>query len=134
MQNHTKVYLKHFVLDQGDRIVSELSCLNGADIHHISARGSGGSKKKDYIENLICLTREEHMRCEMSVLCNKFIHMVHAKFLELGYYSYPEKENYFLTTFFKPNLLAFNFIWENMDNLEIVNNYLKDNGYEEISY
>ena len=66
----------------------------------------------------------------MSVLCNNFIKMVHAKFLNLGYYSYPEKESYFLTTFFKPNLLAFNFIWENMDNLKIVNNYLKDNGYE----
>lgn len=35
----------------------------GADVHHLSNRQSGGSKCKDYIENLICLCRSCHDKC-----------------------------------------------------------------------
>ena len=35
----------------------------GTDVHHLSAKQSGGSKCKDYIENLICLCRKCHDRC-----------------------------------------------------------------------
>jgi len=36
---------------------------NGTDIHHLSAKQSGGSKCKDYIENLVCLCRSCHTKC-----------------------------------------------------------------------
>jgi predicted HNH restriction endonuclease len=35
----------------------------GADVHHLSAKSLGGSKCKDYIENLICLCRSCHDKC-----------------------------------------------------------------------
>jgi len=35
----------------------------GTDIHHLSAKQSGGSKCKDYIENLICLCRSCDEKC-----------------------------------------------------------------------
>ena len=35
----------------------------GADVHHLKNRQSGGSKCKDYIENLICLCRTCHDKC-----------------------------------------------------------------------
>ena len=34
------------------------------DIHHIEPRGAGGSKAKDYIENLMSLCRSCHNRAE----------------------------------------------------------------------
>jgi len=35
----------------------------GTDIHHLQAKQAGGSKCKDYIENLICLCRSCHNKC-----------------------------------------------------------------------
>jgi hypothetical protein len=32
------------------------------DIHHIEARGMGGTTTKDVIENLMCLCRECHLK------------------------------------------------------------------------
>jgi len=32
------------------------------DIHHIDCKGMGGSKQKDYIENLQALCRECHLK------------------------------------------------------------------------
>ena len=36
----------------------------GTDIHHISNKALGSSKCKDYIENLICLCRSCHTKCQ----------------------------------------------------------------------
>ena len=41
----------------------ECNSWEGTDIHHLSAKQSGGSKCKDYIENLICLCRSCHTKC-----------------------------------------------------------------------
>ena len=40
------------------------------DIHHISAKGMGGSKCKDYIENLTALCRACHTRCHSNKTFN----------------------------------------------------------------
>ena len=40
------------------------------DIHHISNKGMGGSKCKDYIENLTALCRTCHNRCHSSKTFN----------------------------------------------------------------
>jgi hypothetical protein len=60
MQKHTKIYLDYF----GFQIPEDVSCeICGAmanDIHHIEARGMGGSKTKDYIENLQAVCRNCH--------------------------------------------------------------------------
>lgn len=43
-----------------DFIPCELTGDRCVDINHIKARGMGGSKKQDHIDNLIGLTRELH--------------------------------------------------------------------------
>lgn len=54
MKNHTKIYLNSLGYDMTDYMPSELSGNPGIDIHHIINR-------ENRIENLILLTREEHL-------------------------------------------------------------------------
>ena len=43
-----------------DIIPCEICTNPSVDVHHIIARGMGGSKTKDYIENLMALCRDCH--------------------------------------------------------------------------
>jgi 5-methylcytosine-specific restriction endonuclease McrA len=61
MKNHTKVYLKAMGYDTTDWIPCEVCQSKAVDIHHIEARGMGGSKHADTIENLMALCRECHV-------------------------------------------------------------------------
>ena len=61
MKNHTKVYLEKMNYDTSDFIPCEVCGYKAVDIHHIEARGMGGTKKKDTIENLMALCRKCHM-------------------------------------------------------------------------
>jgi len=65
MKKYLKTYLDYFGYIPGDFIPSEYSGKKAVDIHHISAKGMGGSKTKDNIENLIALTRDEHDRAHL---------------------------------------------------------------------
>lgn len=58
---HTAIYMAAFGYGDTDFIPSELSGERASDTHHIICRGSGGTKEDDRIENLMALTREEHM-------------------------------------------------------------------------
>jgi len=60
MKNHTKVYLKGMGYDTTDWIPCEVCQSQAVDIHHIEARGMGGSKDADRIENLMALCRKCH--------------------------------------------------------------------------
>jgi 5-methylcytosine-specific restriction endonuclease McrA len=61
MKNHTKVYFKHFGYDVSDFIPCEICNAKAVDIHHINARGMGGSEKDD-INNLMALCRSCHIK------------------------------------------------------------------------
>ena len=61
MKNHVRVYLEHFGYDLTDFIPCEVCGGKGQDIHHIKARGMGGSKTRDTIDNLQCLCRRCHL-------------------------------------------------------------------------
>lgn len=61
MKNHTKIYLTHFGYDVTDFIPCEVCEARATDIHHIEARGMGGSKEKDTIDNLMALCRKCHI-------------------------------------------------------------------------
>lgn len=61
MVKYKKVYCDYFGYGEDDYIPSEISGSPAVDIHHILCKGMGGSKEMDYIENLIALTREEHL-------------------------------------------------------------------------
>lgn len=62
MKKHTKIYLEAMGYDLSDYIPCEVYGCEAkvVDIHHIDSRGMGGSKSKDYIENLQGLCRAHH--------------------------------------------------------------------------
>ena len=47
MKKHTKIYFKHFGYDTSDFVPCETCGSKAIDIHHIDARGMGGSEKDD---------------------------------------------------------------------------------------
>jgi 5-methylcytosine-specific restriction endonuclease McrA len=62
MKNHTKVYMQHFNYAGDEFIPCECCTAKAVDIHHIHARGMGGSKSKDDIENLMAVCRTCHTK------------------------------------------------------------------------
>ena len=78
MRKHTKIYLDYYGYDETDFIPCEICGAKAVDIHHIEAKGMGGSKTKDYIENLIAVCRDCHVKCHSNKEFNnraKEIHM-----------------------------------------------------------
>jgi len=61
MKNHTKIYMQGMGYDIHDFIPCDVCDSKATDIHHIDARGMGGSKEKDVIENLMALCRKCHI-------------------------------------------------------------------------
>ena len=61
MKKHTKIYMKYFNYVLDDFIPCEVCGSRAVDIHHIENRGSGGSKNKDVIENLMAVCRKCHL-------------------------------------------------------------------------
>lgn len=62
MKKHTKIYLEGMGYDATDFIPCEMCGSKAVDIHHIEARGMGGSKTADTIENLMALCRICHTK------------------------------------------------------------------------
>ena len=60
MKKHTKIYLQGMGYDTTDFIPCEVWGAKAVDIHHIEARGMGGTSTPDTIENLMALCRECH--------------------------------------------------------------------------
>jgi hypothetical protein len=61
MKPHTKIYFNYFGYDVTSFIPCEICGKMANDIHHIHARGMGGSKQADNIENLMALCRNHHI-------------------------------------------------------------------------
>jgi 5-methylcytosine-specific restriction endonuclease McrA len=61
MKKHTKIYMDYFGYGKEDFISCEVCGKRAVDIHHINARGMGGSKEKDSIDNLMAVCRECHI-------------------------------------------------------------------------
>ena len=65
MKKHTKIYFQYYGYGEQDCIICEgCESERAVDIHHLEARGMGGSKTKDSIENLIALCRSCHTFAE----------------------------------------------------------------------
>lgn len=62
MKKHVKIYLDHFNLTGQEFIPCEVCGGQAVDIHHIEARGMGGSVAKDKIANLMAVCRECHIQ------------------------------------------------------------------------
>ena len=61
MRKHTQIYLQGMGYKKTDFIPCEVCGRQAVDIHHIKARGMGGSKDKDVIENLMAVCRSCHL-------------------------------------------------------------------------
>jgi 5-methylcytosine-specific restriction endonuclease McrA len=61
MKPHTRLYLESMNYDLSDFVPCEICGSKAVDIHHIEARGLGGTKAKDTIENLMALCRKCHI-------------------------------------------------------------------------
>lgn len=79
MTPHKELYLTFHDYAEGDYVPCVMCGKEGVDIHHISARGIGGSRCKDYPENLAALCRICHTSAEMS---SDFNALVRIKTLE----------------------------------------------------
>lgn len=62
MKKHTKIYMEYFDYGLEDFIPCEVCGSKAVDIHHIEARGMGGSKTADTIENLMAVCRSCHVK------------------------------------------------------------------------
>ena len=59
--NYKELYLKESNHCHTDWIPCEVCSSTAVDIHHVEARGMGGTKKKDSFENLMALCRKCHI-------------------------------------------------------------------------
>ena len=78
---HTALYMAAFGYGNADFIPSELSGQKAVDTHHIAARSLGGTKTEDRIENLMGLTREEHLEYGDKKQYMAFLYRKHRDFM-----------------------------------------------------
>jgi hypothetical protein len=82
MKKHTKVYTKYFDYGLEDFMGCEVCGQRAVDIHHIEARGMGGTDEEDYIENLMGLDRECHIKYGDKKQYINFLKEKHYEFME----------------------------------------------------
>ena len=83
MKKHTKIYFDFFGFDESDFISCEICGNKANDIHHIEARGMGGSKTKDFIENLQAVCRKCHDSYGDKTEFKELLKRVHLKYMEI---------------------------------------------------
>jgi len=74
--------MKHFKYGMDDIILCEVCTKPAVDIHHIDSRGMGGSKSKDYIENLIALCRNCHNDAHANKITKDELRDIHTRTLD----------------------------------------------------
>ena len=79
MKKHTKIYFNYFDYFGDEFIPCEICNSKSVDIHHLEAKGLGGSKTKDYIENLIAVCRDCHVKCHSNKEFNNDAKEIHLK-------------------------------------------------------
>lgn len=82
MRKHTKIYMDYFGYGKEDFISCEICGKRAVDIHHINARGMGGSKDKDTIENLMAVDRECHIKYGDKKEYMDFLKEKHQQFID----------------------------------------------------
>ena len=77
VKKHIKIYFEYYDYHETDFIPCEVCGKKSVDIHHLVAKGMGGSKTKDYIENLIAVCRSCHLKCHDSPVFNEKAKEIH---------------------------------------------------------
>lgn len=73
MKRHTKVLMEYFGYKAGEFIPCEVCGRESGPPHHIEARGMGGSKLKDTVDNLIFLCPPCHRSAESHAISKEFL-------------------------------------------------------------
>ena len=81
MKKHTKIYFDYFGYSISDVILCEICNKVAVDIHHINARGMGGSSK-DSIDNLQALCRNRHIEYGDKKQHKQFLNEIHQSKLK----------------------------------------------------
>ena len=81
-KKHVKIYLKYFGYGLDDFMPCEVCESRAVDVHHIDNKGMGGSKLKDYIENLIGLCRTHHDQAHAEIITKSELSEIHLKFMQ----------------------------------------------------
>ena len=76
MQKHTKVYFDFFGYDESDTIYCEMCNAVAVDIHHLEKRNK---TKNDFIENLIGVCRDCHIKAESDSSFNMYCRIRHLE-------------------------------------------------------
>jgi hypothetical protein len=76
MQKHTKVYFDFFGYDVSDTIYCEMCDAVAVDIHHLEKRNK---TKNDFIENLIGVCRDCHIKAESDSSFNMYCRIRHLE-------------------------------------------------------
>lgn len=82
MKRHTKTYMDYFGYVLDDIILCEICGSVAVDIHHIEARGMGGSKNADNIENLMAVCRGCHLSYGDKKDKTEYLISIHEKHLK----------------------------------------------------
>lgn len=83
MKKHTNIYLDYFGFNDTDFVPCEVCGKPATDIHHIEARGMGGSKTKDNIENLQALCRTCHIEYGDISYLKDMLKKIHKKYMQI---------------------------------------------------
>ena len=79
MQKHTKVYLDFFGYDTSDTYIPcEMCNAPAVDIHHLEKR-TRNKVTNDYIENLVGLCRDCHIKAESDSCFNMYCRINHLE-------------------------------------------------------
>jgi hypothetical protein len=74
--------MQFFSYGEGEFIPCEVTGQRANDVHHISARGMGGSDEKDFAENLCALTRRVHDLAESEKILEDTMKAIHMSFID----------------------------------------------------
>jgi 5-methylcytosine-specific restriction endonuclease McrA len=83
MKPYTELYFKYFAYDTSDFIPCEICGNPAVDIHHIKARGIGGTTRKETIENLMALCRVCHIKFGDKKEYYDFLDKIHSEKIKL---------------------------------------------------
>ena len=78
MQKHTKVYMQFFDYGEQDFIPCEMCGSKATDIHHIERR-TRNKVTNDFVENLVGLCRDCHVKAESDGMFNMFCRIQHLE-------------------------------------------------------
>lgn len=82
MKKHIKIYCDYFNIGEQDFPLCEwCQSKRAVDVNHIIPRGMGGSKNKDYIENLVGMCRECHSKFEAKKISKEVLTKRHLDFM-----------------------------------------------------